>query len=229
MMNGIPKELGNELREKLFYFLTDPEIPTPPLKRETLGLYATSPFQNFLLTKKSMKDMNSDFIEECFENLKEHLETNLQEYASKMKQKSFATSIRTVLLNSHLITYDNYFEFIQPGNTLNNFIVGLMVLMDLWLELMETYLNRFDGIMLMMEGLVKWGMYQGMIIAIEDSFGFLFDEYSDICLNLDGGLNNFVFWRPAMAKWIKKISKIHGKTNSIYQAMLSKKLHSELT
>lgn len=44
--------------------------------------------------------------------------------------------------------------------------VGLMLLM-LLMELMETYLTIIDGIRLMIEkGVVKWGMYQTMIIVV---------------------------------------------------------------
>lgn len=61
-------------------------------------------------------------------------------YHKKLSDENFQKNISIILNSAHLIDLKNYRRFIQEGNTLNNFIVGLMALLDLWLDMMGEYL-----------------------------------------------------------------------------------------
>lgn len=75
--------------------LADPDLPLPKLKRETQGMFCSSPFQLFLVDCTFQQDESEDFY--CFEQFREFFslekeEEYLKQFINILKQKSSNTS-----------------------------------------------------------------------------------------------------------------------------------------
>lgn len=78
--------------EALKTTLLNPDLPMPKLKRQTQGMFCTSPFQLFLVCS-TFQDYDEQDLYTCFEEIKEFFsiekeEKYLKQYMTIMKDKS---------------------------------------------------------------------------------------------------------------------------------------------
>ena len=123
--------------ELLRNLLADPDLPLPKLKRETQGMYCSSPFQLFLVDCAFRQEEEEDPA--CFEQLREFLslereEQYLKQFIAILKDRSAASNelrkVMKVRYTPYEVTAKNMRDFLIEGNELHNFIVGLFALTD---------------------------------------------------------------------------------------------------
>jgi hypothetical protein len=103
--------------------LSDPDLPLPKLKRETQGMYCTSPFQLFLVDCTFRQDEQEYF---CFEALRDFLSSEREEdyvrqFMALLKERHGAGAaplrrVKQLRYTPYEVTAGNFKDFLLQDN-----------------------------------------------------------------------------------------------------------------
>lgn len=159
----------------LLEMLVNPDLPLPKLKRETQGMYCTSPFQLFLVETTFSQPEEDLFT--VFEALKKFLslekeEEYLKHFMLILKDKTKGgTDLKKVIqvrYTPYEITAGNFTDFLLENNELHNFIVGLFAMTDTLLEAVHDYVRLIaDPLHRLVELTLRYNIYRNYVLAVE--------------------------------------------------------------